>query len=88
LSIKPLEDLLALLDEETWLSGPGLRGHEARLADYKLVDETAREPGVDGLLQLALKRLAKGERDDFWKAEPLYLRPSAAEEKWLERASC
>ena len=36
-------------------------------------------------LRLGLARYAAGERDDVWALEPLYLRPSAAEQQWDAR---
>ena len=38
------------------------------------------------LLQLGLARYQAGARDDPWALEPLYLRPSSAEEQWQRRS--
>jgi tRNA A37 threonylcarbamoyladenosine modification protein TsaB len=45
------------------------------------------EPRPESLLALALRRWAAGERDDPFAVEPLYLRPSSAEEQWRARAA-
>jgi len=42
-------------------------------------------PRASSLLGLALERWRRGERDDPFAVEPLYLRPSSAEEKWAGR---
>ncbi|HEX5270525.1 MAG TPA: tRNA (adenosine(37)-N6)-threonylcarbamoyltransferase complex dimerization subunit type 1 TsaB [Gemmataceae bacterium] len=69
-----------------WVTGPGLRIHHARLpASVRAVDESLREPRVESLLALALVRRRAGERDDPFAVEPLYLRPSSAEEQWRAR---
>ena len=39
------------------------------------------------LLRLSLERYATGKDDDTWTLEPLYLRPSAAEEQRHARSS-
>jgi tRNA threonylcarbamoyladenosine biosynthesis protein TsaB len=69
-----------------WVSGPGLRLHRARLpATVRAVDESRWEPRPESLLRLALRRWAAGERDDPFAVEPLYLRPSSAEQQWQAR---
>jgi len=71
-----------------WVSGPGLRHHRERLpAEVRAVEESLWEPRAESLLALALKRWRAGERDDLFAVEPLYLRPSAAEEQWRARAT-
>ena len=40
------------------------------------------DPRPESLLVLGLVRLQRGEVDDVWSVEPLYLRASAAEEQW------
>jgi len=82
LAVRPLAEWLAALTSDVWISGPGVREEDERFRNLSLVDATVREPGPRSLLELGLARLARGEKDDLWKLEPLYLRPSAAEEQW------
>ena len=44
------------------------------------------QPTAAAVGQLAALRAARGARDDVWKLAPLYLRRSAAEEKWQSPA--
>jgi hypothetical protein len=39
------------------------------------------EPQPGSLLRLGLAKFHAGRGDDLWTLEPLYLRPSSAEEK-------
>src|SRR5262249_6714096 len=83
LTIQPVDEWLPWLPAGAWVSGPGLRQDEGRLpAGVSLVDASQREPQPESLLRLALARYLRGERDDPWSVEPLYLRPSSAEEQW------
>jgi tRNA threonylcarbamoyladenosine biosynthesis protein TsaB len=83
LAIEPVDDWLPRLPAGAWVSGPGLRKYEGRLpAGVSLVEVSRREPLPESLLQLGLARYRRGERDDLWAVEPLYLRPSSAEEQW------
>jgi tRNA threonylcarbamoyladenosine biosynthesis protein TsaB len=85
LTIRPVDEWLAA-EPAPWASGPGLRLHAGRLpAAVRPVAEELWEPRAEGLLALALKRWRGGERDDLFAAEPLYLRPSSAEEQWQRR---
>jgi tRNA threonylcarbamoyladenosine biosynthesis protein TsaB len=85
LVIRPVADWVADAPAP-WVSGPGLRLHHSGLpASVRAVDESLREPQVECLLSLALKRWRAGERDDPFAVEPLYLRPSSAEEQWQAR---
>jgi tRNA threonylcarbamoyladenosine biosynthesis protein TsaB len=85
LTIQNFPDWLATVAEDTWISGPGIRGKEERLSGHRLVEANCREPLPQSLLHLGLERYQRGEGDEFWSLEPLYLRPSAAEEKWAAR---
>lgn len=68
------------------VSGPGLRGQLARLpAGLSVVEADAWDPRAESVLAIGLARLLAGERDDPWTVEPLYLRPSAAEQQWRGR---
>ncbi len=83
LAIQAAGEWLPTLPAGAWVSGPGLRKHEARLpASAHAVPPAEREPNAERLLHLGLERFARGERDDLWAVEPLYLRPSSAEEQW------
>lgn len=87
LRVQPFAEWLAQRDEGVWVSGPGLRGHEGELsAAGRAVAAERWDSQPDSLLRLGLERYRKGERDDLWLVEPLYLRPSSAEEKWQQKA--
>jgi tRNA threonylcarbamoyladenosine biosynthesis protein TsaB len=75
------------LEEPVWVSGPGLHVHRSRLPDTAHAVSAERwDPQPESLLRLGLPRFRAGERDDPWALEPLYLRPSAAEEQRRRRA--
>ena len=57
-----------------------LRGKQVRVADPKVWASRAPEVGSVGL-----KDFGSGRRDDFWKIEPFYFRPSAAEEMLISK---
>jgi tRNA threonylcarbamoyladenosine biosynthesis protein TsaB len=64
-------------------SGPGLHDREDRLpAGVRPLPPSCWDPRPESLLRLGLERYLRGERDDVWALEPLYLRPSSAEEQW------
>ena len=66
-----------------FVSGPALRKLAAKVPPgVHVVDEEFWRPTATAIGQLALRRYEAGERDDLWKLAPLYLRQSAAEEKW------
>jgi tRNA threonylcarbamoyladenosine biosynthesis protein TsaB len=73
-------------DSAAWVSGPGLHRFQDRLPPRCLVVDAALwDPTADSLLRLGRARYARGERDDLYTLEPLYLRPSSAEEQWARR---
>jgi len=88
LSIHPLSDWLSGWDDTVWLTGPGLRNVRARLPKAsRVVSEPLWNPQAPSVLQIGLGRYLRGERDGPWSLEPLYLRPSSAEEKWDARTT-
>jgi tRNA threonylcarbamoyladenosine biosynthesis protein TsaB len=87
LRIQPLGDWLAQRPSDAWASGPGLSVYADRLpAGTLVVEKELWYPQAASLMRLGWERYVRGERDDFWSLEPLYLRPSAAEEKWQTRS--
>ena len=83
LSILPWPEWQESLESEDYVTGPGLEGREERLpACVHLVAPVQRLPRAESLLRIGLERHGRGERDAPFTLEPLYLRPSAAEEKW------
>jgi tRNA threonylcarbamoyladenosine biosynthesis protein TsaB len=83
LAIVPVAVLLSGLRPGDRLSGPGVAKCENRLPDgITVVAAGLREPQPEALLPLGLARYHNGERDDVFALEPLYLRPSSAEEQW------
>jgi tRNA threonylcarbamoyladenosine biosynthesis protein TsaB len=82
LTIQDFSTWLGTVAESGWISGPGITGKEERLSGRLLVDSPYREPLAESILQIGLERLRKGEKDDCYTLEPLYLRPSAAEEQF------
>ena len=87
LTIVPVTEWLARRRPDAWASGPGLKKWEGRLPpEARRVEEAQRDPQPASLLHLGLGRYRAGERDDVWSVEPLYLRPSSAEEQWQSRS--
>jgi tRNA threonylcarbamoyladenosine biosynthesis protein TsaB len=86
LTIVEFPEWLAARNAAAWVSGPGLHRLRARLqSDCHIVDSRMWDPTAQTLLQLGLARHAHGEHDDPYALEPLYLRPSSAEEQWTRR---
>jgi tRNA threonylcarbamoyladenosine biosynthesis protein TsaB len=83
LAITTASEWLAELRPGTWVGGPGVRVCESSIpAANRILAAERREPSPESLLQLGLERWSNGAWDDLWKAEPIYLRPSNAEENW------
>jgi tRNA threonylcarbamoyladenosine biosynthesis protein TsaB len=85
MAIRPFAEWLAGRETAAGVTGPGLRKWAAQLPVAALVDAAQWEPRAESLLGIGLARYRAGERDDPWTAEPLYLRPSAAEQQWDAR---
>lgn len=65
------------------IAGPGVSRmtKDADFAPRILRDEWAARPTATAVVEIARPRVVAGETDDFWSLTPLYIRPSAAEEK-------
>jgi tRNA threonylcarbamoyladenosine biosynthesis protein TsaB len=88
LAVEGLSGWLTRHTPEVWVIGPGLHAHGRSLPEsVRMVDAEFWDPQPESLLRLGLARFRAGERDDPWALEPLYLRPSAAEEQWQRRGS-
>ena len=88
LAIRRFADWLAAHEPSAWVTGPGLLKWATHLsAEVPKVDASLWEPQPASLLRIGLARYRAGERDDPWMLEPLYLRPSSAEEQWRKRKS-
>jgi len=88
LTIRKFADWLAAREPSAWVTGPGLLKWASRLpAEVPQVEASLWEPQPASLLRLGLARYRAGQRDDPWTLEPLYLRPSSAEEQWRGRSS-
>ena len=86
LAVRPFADWLAGRASDAWVSGPGLHRWAAKLpAGVPVVDAALWDPQPESLLRLGLARYTAGERDDPFGLEPLYLRPSSAEEQHRAR---
>lgn len=87
LAVVPFATWLANRDAATHASGPGLHRWAPHLPGCeKVAPEEARDPRPESLLNVGMARFLAGERDDVYALEPLYLRPSSAEEQWKNRS--
>jgi tRNA threonylcarbamoyladenosine biosynthesis protein TsaB len=88
LAIRPFADWLTGRDSDAAATGPGLHKWAARLpAEVPVLEAILWDPQAISLLRLGLARYRSGQREDPWTLEPLYLRPSSAEEQWRTRSS-
>ena len=86
LAIRRFADWLDSREPSAWAMGPGLFKWAPQLPpEVPKVDAPLWEAQPASLLRLGLARYRAGERDDPWTLEPLYLRPSSAEEQWRGR---
>jgi tRNA threonylcarbamoyladenosine biosynthesis protein TsaB len=86
LEVQSLDEFRARCGKETWVTGPGLHRYRSQLpSEVSVVEGEAWEPKPESVLEIGLARYRRGERDDLWKLEPLYARPSAAEQQWQAR---
>ena len=82
LEIWPFNNWSESLSPGTWVSGPGLDIFADKLPPHiQALPSENWLPRPESLLAIGLERLTRGESDDPFTLEPLYLRPSAAEEK-------
>jgi tRNA threonylcarbamoyladenosine biosynthesis protein TsaB len=83
LTIRRFADWLREREPSAWVTGPGLRKWEAHLPPgVPRLESVIWEPEAESLLRLGLARYLAGESDDLWRLEPIYLRPSSAEDQW------
>jgi tRNA threonylcarbamoyladenosine biosynthesis protein TsaB len=87
-SIVPAEAWLASLPPNAVVAGTGLERLRDRLPNTVMVaPQPLWEPSAAMVGRLAFRDYEKGRRDDLWKLAPVYLRPSAAEEKANNRST-
>jgi tRNA threonylcarbamoyladenosine biosynthesis protein TsaB len=83
LQVVAKEEWLGDLGSDVLVSGPGLALVDADLpTGARAAPAELRDADLRGLLLAGLARYERGERDDPWRCEPLYLRRSSAEENW------
>jgi tRNA threonylcarbamoyladenosine biosynthesis protein TsaB len=83
LAIEPLRDWLARRSPTTWVTGPGLLNHAQSLgAAHRQVPSQFWLPKLEPLLESGVDRGTPLSATEVMALEPLYLRPSSAEQKW------
>jgi tRNA threonylcarbamoyladenosine biosynthesis protein TsaB len=78
LAIQPL----AALNDTSRVIGPGLDRYAPALTHAQLAPPETWFARAESLLRLGIERWRRGDRDDVFGIEPLYLRASSAEEMW------
>jgi tRNA threonylcarbamoyladenosine biosynthesis protein TsaB len=86
LRIGVFADWLSSRSKQSLVTGPGLHRRAPDIpGGERIAPESIWDPRPESVLAAGLKRFLAGERDDVYKVEPLYLRPSSAEEQWRAR---
>lgn len=86
LAICAFAEWLPSCTDDLWITGPGLETFLPHLPTRHLVAPRPDwTPRAVSLHALGLEAFAAGRRDDPFALEPLYLRPSSAEENWRKR---
>lgn len=86
LQIRPYVEWSGQADRPAAVTGPGMRGREDRVPPgVRLLPPSCWDATPQSVLELGLARYRRREWDDLWSLEPLYLRPSSAEEQWARR---
>ncbi len=76
------ETFVAGLTSTDIVLGPSARRWETVADGPTFIHEPwSLQPFATGVVKLAARRWIAGDRSDLWKLAPLYIRPSAAEEK-------
>ncbi len=79
---------IAQLQAGEKVAGPVLKKLGQQLPEnVTSIDPSLWLPTATVIGQLAIQLYESGQRDDVWKLAPLYLRQSAAEEKWAKQTS-
>jgi tRNA threonylcarbamoyladenosine biosynthesis protein TsaB len=85
--IVPIGTWLGGLQAGDVVSGPAIGRVASQVPPgVTLAGEEAREPRAEVVGRLAFAAYRAGRVDDFWKLTPAYYRPSAAEEKVVDKA--
>lgn len=83
LHVLTFNDWLRDLPTNGYVTGPGLQTFRERLTEStRLMPTELWRPSAASLLRLGQDRHRRNERDDPFALEPLYLRPSQAEQQW------
>lgn len=74
------------LEPSTFVTGPALERYRDLVpAHCSAASPEACQPTASAVWDVGNDAWRAGRRDDYWSLEPLYLRSSAAEEKWILR---
>ena len=86
LAVEPLLGWLARRFPSRWATGPALLTHAKQLvAADNLVPSACWLPKLETLLELGVEQGKRLSAEEVFSLEPLYLRPSSAEQKWDDR---
>lgn len=84
--VVPADEWAKTLTPDVYVTGPGL----SRFSHLVPEGITSAPPGrfnptASALATISMERFGRGQVDDAWTLEPLYLRPSSAQQKWDTR---